>query len=89
MTSRFRPGGSNIWSRPAPGCGHGGCDVHGRRCQIDHLDEWQHGGLTNQDNSALKCPGHHRAKRKGFRVRRDDDGYWHTYRPDGSEIVPL
>ena len=25
VTSRFRPGGSNIWSRPAPGCGHGGC----------------------------------------------------------------
>jgi hypothetical protein len=70
-----------------PSCGHRGCIVTGRRCQLDHLDEWQDDGRTDQTNGAPRCPSHHRAKRRGFRVWRDDDGHWHTYRPDGTEIT--
>ena len=44
------------------------------------------------ENSALLCERHHTKAHHGFRVERDPDGRWHTYRPDGTEIlipVPL
>jgi hypothetical protein len=72
-----------------PSCAHRGCTVRSRRCQLDHLEEWQDDGTTDQANGAPRCPSHHRAKRRGFRVWRDDDGHWHTYRPDGTEILPV
>ena len=49
-------------------------------------------GETSLENSALLCERHHTKVHHGFRVERDPDGRWHTYRPDGTEIlipVPL
>jgi hypothetical protein len=32
-------------------------------------------------------PRHHTKVHHGFRIHRDPDGRWHTYRPDGTEIL--
>ena len=63
-----------------------GCNVVVGRCQIDHVDDWQHLGPTAARNGAVLCGKHNRDKNRGYRVRRDPAGRWHTYRPDGSEI---
>ena len=63
-----------------------GCERPSSRCQADHITDWQHHGRTDPDNGAPLCPHHNRAKNRGFTVRRDDDGTWHTHRADGTEI---
>ncbi|MGY1837982.1 MULTISPECIES: DUF222 domain-containing protein [unclassified Modestobacter] len=64
------------------GCGapHWWADVH-------HLIHWLHGGETNLKNSALLCERHHTKVHHGFRVERQPDGRWRTWRPDGTEIL--
>jgi hypothetical protein len=47
---------------------------------------WHHHGLTDGANGAPVCGRHNRLKNTGYRVHRDQHGYWHTYRPDGTEI---
>jgi hypothetical protein len=63
-----------------PGCGRR------RRCQIDHSEEWGHGGATDVHNAGPLCGFHNRFKSRGYRCTRDPMGAWHTYRPDGTEI---
>ncbi len=63
-----------------------GCAVTVARCQIDHVTDWQHHGHTRPANGAVLCGHHNRSKNHGYSVRRDPNGNWHTYRPDGSEI---
>jgi hypothetical protein len=67
-------------------CVVAGCAAPIRRCQADHLTEWHHHGLTDSANGAPICGRHNRLKNSGYRVHRDQDGFWHTYRPDGTEI---
>jgi hypothetical protein len=67
-------------------CVVAGCAAPIRRCQADHLTEWGHHGLTDGANGAPICGRHNRLKNSGYRVHRDHDGFWHTYRPDGTEI---
>jgi hypothetical protein len=68
-------------------CVVAGCAVSAHRCQVDHLHEWAEDGRTDQHNAALICSRHNRLKSQAaITVRRDDEGYWHSYRPDGSEI---
>ena len=50
-------------------------------------DHWADDGDTCLDNSALLCERHHTKVHHGFTVVRDPDGRWHTYRPDGTEIL--
>jgi hypothetical protein len=65
-----------------------GCSLPSGRCQADHVDEWvARVGPTRPDNGAPLCARHNRWKNRGFRTRRDDDGNWHTYRADGTEIA--
>ena len=71
----------------ATGCVAAGCDVPVRRCQADHLRDWRHEGRTDPVNGAPLCGRHNRLKNVGFRVRRDAAGYWHTHRPDQTEIT--
>ena len=66
-----------------PGCGR----TH--RIQIDHTTEWQDLGVTAPWNSGPLCPWHNPFKSTGYHVRRDENGRWHTYRPDGTEIRPI
>jgi hypothetical protein len=67
-------------------CVVAGCAAPIRRCQADHLTEWHHHGLTDGANGAPMCGRHNRLKNHGYRVHRDHDGFWHTHRPDGTEI---
>ena len=47
----------------------------------------RHDGDTSLENSALLCERHHTKVHHGFRVERQPDGRWRTWRPDGTEIV--
>ncbi|MCF6746394.1 endonuclease, partial [Blastococcus sp. KM273128] len=47
------------------------------------------GGETSLENSGLLCERHHTKVHHGFTIVRDAEGRWHTYRPDGTEILIL
>ena len=68
-------------------CVFAGCQAPTWWCDVHHLLEWILGGETSLDNSALLCERHHTKAHHGFRVERDPGGRWHTYRPDGTEIL--
>jgi hypothetical protein len=69
-------------------CVFAGCDAPSYWCDVHHRLHWIDGGETSLENSsdALRTPlapcVHH-----GFRVERQPDGRWRTWRPDGTEIV--
>ena len=66
-----------------------GCDAPAHWCDVHHLIHWADGGDTSLENSGLLCERHHTKVHHGFRIVRDADGRWHTYRPDGTEILVL
>ncbi len=69
-----------------------GCQAPAWWCDVHHVLHWADGGETCLENSALLCERHHTKVHHGFRIERDPHGRWHTYRPDGTEIlvgVPL
>ncbi len=68
-------------------CVFAGCAAPSFWCDVHHLLHWIDGGETNLENSALLCERHHTKVHHGFRVERQPDGRWHTYRPDHTEIV--
>ena len=68
-------------------CVFAGCEAPKYWCDVHHLLEWLFGGETSLENSALLCERHHTKVHHGFRVERDPGRRWHTYRPDGSEII--
>ena len=68
-------------------CFHPSCDRHGHHIQADHTTAWTDGGDTNPANGGPACGFHNRWKQTGYRVHRDPHGNWHTYRPDGTEIL--
>jgi hypothetical protein len=68
-------------------CVFAGCGAPTWWCDVHHLLEWILGGETSLENSALLCERHHTKAHHGFRVERDPGGRWHTYRPDGTEIL--
>ncbi|MCW2635947.1 MAG: endonuclease [Blastococcus sp.] len=57
------------------------------KLNVHHLLHWIDGGETSLENSALLCERHHTKVHHGFRVERQPDNRWRTYRPDGTEIV--
>jgi hypothetical protein len=68
-------------------CVFAGCGAPTHWCDVHHLLEWLNGGATSLENSALLCERHHTKVHHGFRVERDLGSRWHTYRPDGTEIL--
>ena len=72
----------------SPRCTWIGCDTTSSYCNADHTVDWQHGGPTATTNGGPLCPRHDRKKNGGYKLRRDPNGTWHTYRPDGTEIGP-
>ncbi|RBY81242.1 endonuclease [Blastococcus sp. TF02-09] len=69
-------------------CVFAGCDAPTHWCDVHHVAEWLlDEGPTNLENSALLCERHHTKVHHGFRVERQPDGRWRTWRPDGTEIV--
>ena len=69
------------------GCVFAGCSAPTWWCEAHHLLEWAHGGETDLGNLALLCERHHAKADHGYRVERQPDGRWRTWRPDGTEIV--
>ncbi|MGY1785113.1 DUF222 domain-containing protein [Geodermatophilus sp. SYSU D00698] len=69
------------------GCVFAGCGAPTWWCDVHHLVHWIDGGDTSLDNAALLCERHHTKVHHGFRVERQPDGRWRTYRPDGTEIT--
>ncbi|TQN40848.1 uncharacterized protein DUF222 [Blastococcus colisei] len=70
-------------------CVFAGCGAPTHWCDVHHVLEWVlDEGPTSLDNSALLCERHHTKVHHGFRIERDPIGRWHTYRPDGTEILP-
>ncbi len=43
-------------------CRFPGCNRRAVRCDVDHTDDWDHGGCTAFDNLAHLCPLHHHLK---------------------------
>jgi hypothetical protein len=68
------------------GCIFAGCHAPTWWCDTHHKIEWASGGQTSLENSALLCERHHTQVHHGLRIDRQPDG-WHTYRPDGTEIL--
>ena len=69
-------------------CTWAGCVVPNRYCHADHLDDWHtRHGPTDIANGGPACPHHNLFKNHGYRTHRDHHGYWHTHRPDGTEIT--
>ena len=69
------------------GCVFTGCSAPTHWCDVHHLVEWINGGETSLTNSALVCERHHTKVHHGFRIEREPDGRWRTWRPDGTEIM--
>ncbi len=69
-------------------CVFAGCEAPNWWCEAHHVLEWtSQNGPTDLDNLGLLCERHHTKVHHGFVVERRTDGTWHTYRPDGTEIV--
>jgi hypothetical protein len=68
-------------------CVFAGCEAPTHWCDVHHRVHWINDGETSPENSALLCERHHTKVHHGFRVERQPDGRWRTYRPDGTEIV--
>ena len=69
-------------------CVFTGCEAPSHWCDVHHVLEWVlDQGETNLENSALLCERHHTQVHHGFRVERQPDGRWCTYRPDDTEII--
>jgi hypothetical protein len=68
-------------------CVFAGCEAPAWWCDVHHVLHWGDGGETCLENSALLCERHHTKVHHGFRIQRDTDGRWHTYRPAGTEIL--
>jgi hypothetical protein len=70
------------------GCVFTGCFAPTHWCDAHHLLEWAlDDGPTSLDNGALLCERHHTKVHHGFRIERQPDGRWRTWRPDGTEIL--
>ena len=81
------PGLRKAVERRDRSCVFAGCGAPTHWCDVHHLVHWLHGGETNLENSALLCERHHTKVHHGFAVKREPDGRWRTWRPDGTEIL--
>jgi hypothetical protein len=43
-------------------CRFPGCGRRANRCELDHTQDWAHGGATTPENLAYLCPRHHHLK---------------------------
>ena len=50
-------------------CQHPSCHVRFSACEIDHIEPWEEGGETTQENARLYCPFHHRWRHRRRRRR--------------------
>jgi hypothetical protein len=61
------------------------CDTGFWRCEIHHIDFWEHGGNTNLDLLVPVCPRlHHQIHDQHWRIELDPDRTIRLYQPDGT-----
>lgn len=71
-------------------CEHPGCEMPAAWCQVDHSTEWHQHGTTDQANAATLCGYNNREKHQKQQThRRDVNGRLHTFRADGTIILPV
>lgn len=68
-------------------CAWVGCDQPTTWCDADHSLGWKGQGPTAPNNGGPLCRRHNVVKEQGYRVIRCPDGTWHTYAPNGDEIL--
>ncbi len=72
-------------------CDHLGCTAASRRCEVDHIDEWERdGGATDQRNGKPRCGTHNPLKSAtGLRTVRTRHGTTVDLRADGTPMAPV
>lgn len=68
-------------------CAWVGCDRPTAWCDADHSVGWKGQGPTAPNNGGPLCRCHNLLKEQGFTVVRSPAGIWHTFAPDGREIL--
>jgi hypothetical protein len=67
----------------APGCG-----APARHCDLDHTEDWQHGGRSDHNNLAHLCPKHHDQKHHtGWKVKNVGEGDLEWTSPTGHRYL--
>ncbi len=65
-------------------CAFDGCDTPFEKCQIHHVNPWEHGGETNLADMAPICPRHHHNVHEGgWTLTIGPDRTIMIWRPDG------
>jgi hypothetical protein len=83
---RYRPPpGMVAFVRARDGeCRHPTCRRTAAACELDHVQEWQHGGCTSEDNLCALCARHHDLKEHhGWHVVLHDDRSMEWTTPTG------
>jgi hypothetical protein len=57
-------------------CTHPTCSVPANRCDVDHIQRYEHDGPTTQANGWLRCPTHHPGRRRRPPPNPDDEDDW-------------
>ncbi|PPI02204.1 HNH endonuclease [Rathayibacter sp. AY1B7] len=69
-------------------CRFPGCTRSTRHADVDHTNDWHHGGTTSVDNLAHLCRHHHRLRHTtGWTHRQEPDGTLHWTSPTGRQHV--
>lgn len=76
-TRKYRPSQAlrDLLVGKHPECSFPGCGVPAERCDIDHAEPFEHGGVTDDRNCGPPCRRHHRCKtHDGWHLERHRDG---------------
>ena len=85
----FSPAVREILRTLRPRCTWLGCMIRAAVSQVDHLQGYAHGGLTDAANAKITCEHHNLFKhRNGYQPQRDETGVWHLHRPNGTKMQP-
>lgn len=68
------------------GCTWPGCHVPGAWCDVDHLQEWEHGGRTDLNLLSLLCPHHHQERHRPGVWIEGDATSWRIHLADGTVL---
>jgi hypothetical protein len=69
-------------------CAFHGCDVAFDRCEIHHVEHWEHGGPTDLSNLVPLCSRHHHVIHElGWSIRLEPDRTLVIVQPDGHEFA--
>lgn len=72
-------------------CTDPACDAVPDRCDVDHIERYEHGGPTVQANGRLRCVAHHEGRRADPETRPQPweyaEGEWDTLRDGRVEVL--